>query len=167
MTNELVRENNGQATARRENERFVTPPASVSETADGYLLDLEMPGVGKDGLEISIENNELSIVGRKNAATPDGTVLHRESRPHPFRRAFELDPSIDPAKISPRRRQGVIPPTLPTPAEVHPRPLPDFEDFCPTPGVRIRERIVMQGDRHIRFAPNLRGSVAVYRFEKA
>src|SRR5487761_2207148 len=50
---------------------------------------------------------------------------------------------------------------------VHLCTLADFEDFCTAHGVRILERIVMQGDRRIRFAPNLRGSVAVYRFEKA
>ena len=50
---------------------------------------------------------------------------------------------------------------------VHLCTLTDFEDFCATHGVRILERIVMQGERRISFAPNLRGSVAVYRFEKA
>ena len=43
----LVRESNGRAT--RETERFVIPPASVNETADSYTLELEMPGVSKDG----------------------------------------------------------------------------------------------------------------------
>jgi methionine biosynthesis protein MetW len=49
---------------------------------------------------------------------------------------------------------------------VHLCTLTDFEDFCANHGVRILERIVMQEQRRIRFAPNLRGSVAVYRFEK-
>jgi len=49
---------------------------------------------------------------------------------------------------------------------VHLCTLTDFEDFCAAHGVRILERVVMQGDRRIRFAPNLRGSVVVYRFEK-
>jgi len=50
---------------------------------------------------------------------------------------------------------------------IHLCTLTDFEEFCATHGVRILERIVMQGERRISFAPNLRGSVAVYRFEKA
>jgi len=49
---------------------------------------------------------------------------------------------------------------------VHLCTLADFEDFCANHGVRILERIAMQGDRRIRYAPNLRASVAVYRFEK-
>lgn len=120
MTNTLVRENNGSA-QRRESEKFITPVASVSETPEGYTLELEMPGVSKEGLEISVENNELSIIGRKNVSTPDGTLIHRESRPHSYRRSFEIDPSIDSAKISARISQGIITLALPKAEEVKPR----------------------------------------------
>ena len=119
MTNNLVRENNGRETAR--SERFITPPASVSETAEGYLLELEMPGVSKDGLEISVENNELSIVGRRSNPAIDGTLVHRESRPHHYRRSFEIDPSIDSGKIGARINQGIVTLTLPKAEEVKPR----------------------------------------------
>jgi HSP20 family protein len=122
MANQLTTENNGRATTtQRENERFITPPASVNETADGYVLELEMPGVSKGGLEISIENNELSIVGRRSNPAVEGTLLHRESRPNNFRRTFEIDPSIDREKISARMTQGVVTLTLPKAEEVKPR----------------------------------------------
>ena len=121
MTTSLVRENNGRAAGRRELEKFITPPASISETADGYLLELEMPGVSKDGLEISIENNELSIIGRRSNPAIEGTLVHRESRAHNYRRSFEIDPSIDSAKIVARMSQGVVTLTLPKAEEVKPR----------------------------------------------
>src|SRR5262245_43027312 len=117
--NNLTPENNGRAT--REGEQFNTPPASVSETSDSYTLELEMPGVSKDGLDISVENNELSIVGRRAHRSIDGTMLHRESRPLNYRRAFEIDPSIDTGKISARIMQGVVTLTLPKAEEVKPR----------------------------------------------
>ena len=121
MTNTLARENGGAAATRRENEKFITPAASVSETADGYMLELEMPGVNKEGLEISIEKNELSIVGRRSNPTIDGTRVHRESRPHDYRRTFEIDPSIDNGKIVAKMNQGVVTLTLPKAEEVKPR----------------------------------------------
>jgi len=121
MTNNLVRENSGNAVTRRESEKFITPPASVSETTDGYLLELEMPGVSKDGLAISIENNELSIIGRRSNPAIEGTPVHRESRPHNYRRSFEIDPSIDSAKIAAHMNQGVVTLTLPKAEEVKPR----------------------------------------------
>ena len=115
----LTRESNGRESNR--SERFITPPASVSETSDGYTLELEMPGVSKDGLEISIEDNELSIVGRRSNPAMDGTLIHRESRPHSYRRSFEIDPSIDNGKISARINQGIVTLTLPKAEEVKPR----------------------------------------------
>ena len=121
MTNNLVRENNGTATSRPANDKFITPVASVSETADGYTLELEMPGVSKEGLEISVENNELSILGRRSTSAPAGTLVHRESRPYSYRRSFEIDPSIDSAKIGARISQGIVSLTLPKAEEVKPR----------------------------------------------
>ena len=121
MSNNLVRENNRRAASRHEGEKFITPPTSVSETTDGYLLELEMPGVSKDGLEISIENNELSIFGRRSNPAIDGTPVHRESQPYNYRRSFEIDPSIDSAKIAARVSQGVVTLTLPKAEEVKPR----------------------------------------------
>jgi HSP20 family protein len=51
----------------------------------------------------------------------DGTLIHRESRPESFRRAFELDPSIDTGKIVARIDQGITTLTLPKAEQVKPR----------------------------------------------
>ena len=107
LTRETRESNRGQA------ERFITPPASVTEIGDGYMLEIEMPGVKKDGLEISFENNELTIIGRRSLPAVEGTLIHRESRPENFRRLFELDPSIDADKISAKIDQGLVRLTLP------------------------------------------------------
>jgi HSP20 family protein len=122
----MVRENrNGadrqQQQQQQQTERFVAPPASVTENADGYLLEVEMPGVSKEGLEISVENNELTIVGRRSMPAIQGTLLHRESRSENFRRAFELDPSIDSANIHAKMEQGIVTLTLPKAEQVKPR----------------------------------------------
>ena len=117
--NTLVRENrNGE---RAQTERFVAPAASVTENSDGYTLMVEMPGVSKEGLEISIENNELTITGRRSLPSVEGTPLHRESRSENYRRAFELDPSIDTGKISAKIEQGVVTLGLPKAERVKPR----------------------------------------------
>ena len=115
----LVRENRNAV--QRRAEQFVTPVASVVEDGDAYLLKVEMPGVNKEGLEISVENNELTITGRRDLAQIEGTLIHRESRPENFRRVFELDPSIDTSKISARIDQGFLTLTLPKAEQVKPR----------------------------------------------
>src|SRR5215468_9258217 len=106
---------------RTQTEQFITPAASVTEIADGYMLEIEMPGVRKDGLEISLENNELAIIGRRSLPAVEGTVVHRESRPENLRRVFELDPSIDGDKISAKIDQGLVTLTLPKAEHVKPR----------------------------------------------
>src|ERR1051326_399591 len=75
--NTLTREN--RDTDRVQTEQFVPPPASVIEAGDGYTLEIEMPGVTKDGLDISVENNELTIVGRRSLPQIEGTLIHDES----------------------------------------------------------------------------------------
>ena len=117
--NTTVRENRNDERAQME--QFVAPVSSVIEDGDRYMLQVEMPGVNKEGLEISVENNELTILGRRSLPTMDGTLIHRESRPENFRRTFELDPSIDPGKISAKIEQGVVTLTLPKAEQVKPR----------------------------------------------
>ena len=116
--NTLTRET--RESDRSQAEQFITPPASVTEIADGYMLEIEMPGVKKDGLDISFENNELTIVGRRSLPAVEGTLIHRESRPENFRRVFEIDPSIDADKISAKIDQGLVTLTLPKAEHVKP-----------------------------------------------
>ena len=50
---------------------------------------------------------------------------------------------------------------------IHLCTITDFENFCGSHDVRILERIVMRGGAAVDFLPNLLGSLAVYRFERA
>ena len=117
--NTLTRET--RESDRNHAEQFITPPASVREIGDGYMLEIEMSGVKKDGLEISVENNELTIIGRRSLPSVEGTLIHRESRSENFRRMFEIDPSIDADKISAKIDQGLVTLTLPKAEHVRPR----------------------------------------------
>jgi HSP20 family protein len=114
--NTTVRENDG-----RHAEQFVAPAASVTEDGDHYLLQVEMPGVNKQGLEISTQGSELTIIGRRSLPAIEGALLHHEVRRENFRRAFELDPSIDVNKIDARIEQGLLKVTLPKADRVKPR----------------------------------------------
>ena len=117
--NTLTRENRDGDRAQAE--QFVAPPASVIEAGDGYKLEIEMPGVNKDRLDISVENNELTIIGRCSLPVVEGTLIHHESRPENFQRTFELDPSIDANKINAKIDQGLVTLTLSKAEHVEPR----------------------------------------------
>ena len=120
--NTLIRENHNTSNGNRQaTEQFVAPAATVLENAEGYTLEVEMPGVSRGNLEMWVENNELTILGRRSMPSMEGNLVHRESRPENFRRSFELDPSIDASKISAKIEQGVVTLTLPKAEQVKPR----------------------------------------------
>jgi HSP20 family protein len=100
---------------------FLTPAANIREDKDAYVLEAEMPGVSKDGLEVTVANGELVIVGRRTPVQTGGQLVYRETRGFDYRRAFEIDPSIDTAKITAKIDQGVLTLTLPKAESVKPR----------------------------------------------
>ena len=100
---------------------FAAPDLNIYETEQGFVLHAEMPGVRKDGLEVTLEGNALTFVGRRSDEPVGGTPLYRESRPLNYRRVFELDPSINTEKITAEMHQGVLTLTLPKAERVKPR----------------------------------------------
>ncbi len=100
---------------------FITPQVSIYETREEYVVEAEMPGVSKQGLEITLEGNEIMIVGRRTEESIPGKALFRESRIASYRRVFQLDPAIDTTKIGALMEQGVLRLTLPKSESVKPR----------------------------------------------
>ena len=116
------RDNNQAVKANQAAERhYLAPEVNIFETKDAYVLEAEMPGVSKEGLEITLEGSVLTLVGHRSDQTPTGEAVYRESRPVDYRRVFELDPAIDADKINARVDQGVLTLTLPKAERVKPR----------------------------------------------
>jgi len=99
---------------------YLVPPVDITEQKDEYLLEADMPGVGKEGLEVVLEGNELTIVGHRQRPT-EGEVLLEESRPQDFRRTFVLDPVIDSSQIRAQIEHGTVTVHLPKADQVKPR----------------------------------------------
>jgi HSP20 family protein len=106
---------------RPESPQFATPIVDIESTPEGYVLHAEMPGVNKDGIEVTVENGDLILIGRRQPLEVSGELVHRESRPNDFRRVYELDPSIDTARITARIEAGVLTVNLPKAERVKPR----------------------------------------------
>jgi HSP20 family protein len=100
---------------------YVTPLVDLESTDDGYVIRAEMPGVEKGDLEISVDNGELMILGRRKPTEFTAELIYREIEPHDFRRVYELDPSIDTTKISAKIDDGVLTVRLPKAETVKPR----------------------------------------------
>ncbi len=111
-----------QQPARQENGQYPTwsPAVDIYETKDAYVLQADMPGVPKDGLEITLEGSTLVLVGRRTAQPSPRGQASPENRVE-YRRVFELDPMIDTGKVKARIEQGVVTVELPKAEKVKPR----------------------------------------------
>lgn len=67
-----------------------------------------MPGVAKEGVEVSVEDGKLTLVGHRAAGEAPGRVVYTETEGASYRRVFDLDPSIDPEKIAATIEQGLL-----------------------------------------------------------
>ena len=118
LTQKDSRPTNGERAQARP---YLTPDVNIYEIKDGYVLEAEMPGVNKDGLEITLEGNQITLTGRRTNEVVSGETLFRERNDADYRRVFDLDPAIDTARISARMSQGVLFLTLPKSEAVKPR----------------------------------------------
>ena len=100
----------------------VKPAYNVQETAEAFRLTVNLPGVAKDGLELTAENNEIRITGRRGWTQPTGwTSLHRETTDVAYELVLTHDNAIDADKIAAELRDGVLHVTLPKHEAMKPR----------------------------------------------
>jgi HSP20 family protein len=113
-----------QDTSEKENtrsqERYVTPAVDIYETVDGLVVKADLPGVAKDGLDLRVENNLLTIRGRA-VHCAQGEMLYGEYQLADFFRQFELSDKVDQQKISAELKHGVLTLNLPKAEEAKPR----------------------------------------------
>lgn len=118
----LGRDSNCEGAACSPSEQAVRPAYDVKETPEAFLLTVRLPGVAKDGLEFTAENDELRIVGRRTWAKPEGwTPLHRETSNANFELVLTHDNDVVADKIVAELRDGVLNVTLPKHEAVKPR----------------------------------------------
>jgi len=100
----------------------VTPAADIYEAGDEYVLKLEMPGVSRENLEITLDRDELEITGKANAETPaDKMERYCEYRLCDFYRRFRVGEDIDRNSIKAALDNGVLTLTLHKSEQAKPR----------------------------------------------
>lgn len=103
----------------RENAVFVQPryKASKLDDAEAYEVAVVLPGVNKKGLEVSAEEGELTIIGRRGARVPEGwrSVWGSapQGNPTDYRLVLTLNVDIDSERISAKLEDGILTLRLP------------------------------------------------------
>lgn len=117
---EKTKKNPDKKSAREGQERFLRPRSNICANQDEVILSLEMPGVEKQDIELNIENNELSILGRRKHRDA-GRYLIRERVQGDFLAVYTLDETIDQEKVDAVLEDGVLTVTLHVKEAVKPR----------------------------------------------
>jgi HSP20 family protein len=101
----------------------VQPVVNVEETENEYLISAELPGIDKKDINISIEDNILSLSGeKKSESKTDEKNYHRFERSYgKFCRSFDLPNSIDRENIDASYKNGVLNIILPKAEEAKPK----------------------------------------------
>jgi HSP20 family molecular chaperone IbpA len=101
------------------------PVYSIRETPASFDVTVDLPGVAKEGLEITSEEGLLSVVGRRIWRQPTGwTRLHRESVDADYALTLRHDDAVDADRIQAELRDGVLRLTLPKGEALKPRRIP-------------------------------------------
>jgi HSP20 family protein len=86
-----------------------TPAIDIAETADEYLINVELTEVGKDNVKISARDGVLTIEGQRQVEQPEGLTYHRLERGHgTFARRFTLPEDVEAKKIRAEHREGML-----------------------------------------------------------
>jgi HSP20 family protein len=100
------------------------PGAAVNlyDTAEGYWLELPLPGVQPDGVDLSVQQNLLTLKARREWAPPaDAQVLWQGFGAGQWQQTFALPGEVDADRVEARLADGVLRLHLPKAQHLRPR----------------------------------------------
>jgi len=119
MSREMTKRQQAEVTRRQQQETIV-PAADIWETEDAIMIQMDMPGVSKDNVEVKVERDTLQVDGKPGTA-PQATAIYTEQRQAEFRREFRLSDDLDREKIHAEMNAGVLTLRIAKAEEVKPR----------------------------------------------
>lgn len=110
------------ATAENQNLYTYRPRADVWETSQAYWLELELPGVSSENVDLKVEEGTLAVLGRVQPQSyPGYTRLAAEYEVGNYERSFRLAEDIDAERIKAEMKNGVLRVELPKREAVQPK----------------------------------------------
>jgi len=103
-----------------------SPTVDVSETRDNIVVTAEIPGLKKEDIKLSVQENVLTLSGEKKQETEekDANFYRLERNFGSFYRSFTLPTPVQPDKIKASYKDGVLKVSLPKSEEVKPKEIP-------------------------------------------
>jgi HSP20 family protein len=85
------------------------PPIDLQELPDSYVLVAEVPGLGREDLDIRLQDGHLTVSGVRREREQRCEQYHRVERGHgSFSRTFNLPVAVDAERVVADLRDGVL-----------------------------------------------------------
>jgi len=104
----------------RDETRTLAPPGDIFAVECGLAVIVDMPGVGKDDVDVRVENDVLTLSGKSKEALPE-TPIYTEFQLANFFRQFQLSDRVDQDKIRAEAKNGVLTLHLPKAEKAKPK----------------------------------------------
>jgi len=98
-----------------------TPLADIEETADAYLVEIELPGVRRDDVDIEIAGRRVSVRGERKEKERVGMLRRRERTVGRFSYEVTLPGDVDEEGVEAHLNEGVLNLRNPKPERERPR----------------------------------------------
>ncbi|HLK26481.1 MAG TPA: Hsp20/alpha crystallin family protein [Caulobacteraceae bacterium] len=94
---------------------FGLPATDVKETDAAHVLAIELPGLSRDDVDITLDGDVLTVSGHKSEEREDGSTAYRvsERRYGRFERSFPIPPDVQRSAIEAEFKDGLLKITLP------------------------------------------------------
>lgn len=110
MMKELLNEFPSAASRTFREDVLNFPPVNITETAEGYQVELAVPGFEKADFNVKLDDKILTISTEKKEsnAAADQKMIRKEFSYKSFKRSFTLDDKIDAENISAKYENGIL-----------------------------------------------------------
>ncbi len=119
---DLQKTENTAARERIRNVKTFVPRVDIYETKDSIFFIADMPGVDEKTVDVELEKNTLTILGRvENGTLKDHSLLLSEYEVGDYERAFTLSYEIDRENIEATVKNGILRLELPKSEKIKPK----------------------------------------------
>ena len=102
--------------------RGVFPPVNVFADRDGYVVKLEVPGIGPENVNIEAEGRTLTVSGKREDTPPKEGSFHRRERGFgQFSRSLQLPADLDVTRAEASYKYGILTVRIPKKEDAKPR----------------------------------------------
>jgi HSP20 family protein len=102
--------------------RVRTAPVDAYQLGDRFLLHIDLPGIDPESIDVTVENNTLTVSAERRFAEPEGASWLMSERPQgTFSRRFFLGENLDADRIEAGYDHGVLTLSIPVAEQAKPR----------------------------------------------